>query len=179
MSSRIVFLDRDGTVNRKAPHGEYIERADQLELLPSAAEGIRSLQKAGFLVILVTNQRGVALGIMTESAVAAVHSALSDLLRKAGVKEFDDIRMCPHDLGECTCRKPQPGMLLDSLAKHNGDPAASFIIGDAHSDVAAGLAAGVTPIRLSPRPDPLAHITCLNLNAAATWILVHSGVVSR
>jgi D-glycero-D-manno-heptose 1,7-bisphosphate phosphatase len=171
--NRLILLDRDGTVNRPAA-GDYIGDAAEVELLPPAADGIRRLQAAGFLVALVTNQRGVALGRMTAADVDAVNERLQALLADAGAAPIDGVYVCPHGFDECDCRKPQPGLLLQALAEHDGDASASFMVGDAESDIAAGRAAGVTAIRIAPVPDERADFTAPDLAAAADWILARS-----
>ncbi len=147
-----VLLDRDGTINVKAPEGEYITVPEQLELLPGAAEGIRMLNHAGVPVAVVTNQRGVALGRMSDSDLRAVHARLHQLLGNQDAW-VDAIFYCPHDTGACACRKPAPLMLrragaylgLTSL-RH------SVMIGDSLTDVEAGRRAGARTVLLGPSP---------------------------
>jgi D-glycero-D-manno-heptose 1,7-bisphosphate phosphatase len=144
-----VLLDRDGTINVKAPEGEYITAAEQLELLPGAAEAIRLLNHAGVPVAVVTNQRGVALGRMADSDLRAVHARLHQLLgnRDAWV---DAIFYCPHDKGACACRKPAPLMLRRAgayLGLTNLRDA--VMIGDSLTDVEAGRRAGARTVLLA------------------------------
>jgi D-glycero-D-manno-heptose 1,7-bisphosphate phosphatase len=144
-----AFLDRDGTVNVKVPEGSYVERPEELELLPRAADAIRVLNDRGIRVIVVTNQRGIARGRLTEEALAAVHRRLLELLDAAAGATVDAILHCPHEGGTCDCRKPLPGLLLE--AKRRWPSIAlerSVMIGDALSDVQAGRAAGVRAIHL-------------------------------
>lgn len=145
-----VLLDRDGTINVKAPEGEYITVAEQLELLPGAAEAIRLLNHAGVPVAVVTNQRGVALGRMDDADLRAVHARLHQLLGNQDAW-VDAIFYCPHDKGTCACRKPAPLMLrragaylgLTSL-RH------TVMIGDSFTDVEAGRRAGAHTVLLGP-----------------------------
>ena len=144
-----VLLDRDGTINVKAPEGEYITSPGQLLLLPGAAAAIRRLNAAGVPVAVVTNQRGIALGRMTEADLAAVHRRLADLLAAHGA-HVDAIFHCPHDTGTCGCRKPGTAMLEWArdrlgLASLRG----AVVIGDAATDIQAGRAAGARTILLS------------------------------
>ena len=120
--TRLALLDRDGTINQPAT-ADYITHPDQVELLPGAAAGIRRLQDAGFAVVLVTNQRGVSLGRMSAADVDAVNDRLQKLLAEAGVAPLDGAYVCPHGFDACDCRKPLPGLLLQALAEHDGDPA--------------------------------------------------------
>jgi D-glycero-D-manno-heptose 1,7-bisphosphate phosphatase len=143
-----AFLDRDGTINVKAPEGEYITAPDQLRLLPGAAEAIRRLNETGALVIVVSNQRGIALGRMSPADLGAVHERLSELLEPAGAR-LDAVFVCPHDIGECDCRKPAIGMFEQAVERFPGiDIARSVMIGDSAGDVEAGEAFGVRTIRL-------------------------------
>ncbi len=143
-----VLLDRDGTINVKAPEGCYITDPEQLELLPGAAEGIRLLNHAGVPVVVVTNQRGVALGRMDESDLRAVHARLRELLRDHDAW-VDAIFYCPHEKGTCACRKPGTLMLRRAGAylglttlRH------AVMIGDSPSDVEAGRRAGARTVLL-------------------------------
>ena len=145
-----VFLDRDGTINVKAPEGDYITRPEQLELLGGAAEGIRMLNRAEVPVIVITNQRGIALGRMSESDLTSVHSRLRELLSKHDAS-IDAIFYCPHDKGVCACRKP--GTLLFRRAQSLLGLATlrhTVMIGDSPSDIEAGWRAGARAVLLCP-----------------------------
>jgi D-glycero-D-manno-heptose 1,7-bisphosphate phosphatase len=146
---RWVLLDRDGTINVKPPRGEYVTAAKQLELLPYAAKAIRLLNDARVWTAVVTNQRGIARGEMTERDLQAVHARLLDQLARHGA-HLDAIYHCPHELGVCSCRKPQPGLLLRAQREH---PGLSFtgtaIVGDEESDVEAGRRAGAGTVLLA------------------------------
>ncbi|MGZ4181588.1 MAG: D-glycero-alpha-D-manno-heptose-1,7-bisphosphate 7-phosphatase [Solirubrobacteraceae bacterium] len=152
-----VLLDRDGTINVKAPEGEYITGPGQVELLPGAAEAISALNRADVPVVVVTNQRGIALGRMTQSDLAAVHRRLRELLESGGAR-LGRIFHCPHDKGVCECRKPGT-LLLEQARDHLGLESLSHcvVIGDSVSDVIAGSAAGARSVLLSTgdcaRPD--------------------------
>jgi D-glycero-D-manno-heptose 1,7-bisphosphate phosphatase len=150
--SPVVFLDRDGTINLKAPDGEYVTTPDQFELLPGAAEAIRRLNLAGLPVVVVTNQRGIALGRMTGSDLAGVHDRLRRDLGVHGAR-IDAIYHCPHDRGRCGCRKPASGMLLHAAEELGIDLTRSVIVGDSLSDIDAGARVGVRGILLDPRGD--------------------------
>jgi D-glycero-D-manno-heptose 1,7-bisphosphate phosphatase len=144
-----VFLDRDGTLSVKPPDGEYIESPEALELLPGAATAVRMLNRAGIWTGVVTNQRGVALGRMSIEQLGAVHERLRRLLylKDAFV---DAIYACPHERGSCTCRKPQPGLLLQARREHPAiDFARSAIVGDSLSDMQAGRRLGITTVLIS------------------------------
>ena len=148
-----AFLDRDGTINRKAADGEYVATPEKVELLPGAGHAIRRLNEAGMLVVLVSNQRGVARGLLSIEDVAAVNDRLIALLGSANA-HVDAIYVCPHDSGTCGCRKPLPGLLQLAAKDHPAiDLSKSVMIGDSESDVAAGIAAGTATIRLLVCPD--------------------------
>ena len=155
---RVALLDRDGTINVKAPEGEYITAPEELVLLPGSARAIRLLNDAGVPVAVVTNQRGIALGRMTEGDLAAVHERLAAMLADEAGARVDEWLHCPHDKDTCSCRKPQPGMLLEALARLGGHAASSLMAGDAESDLAAGAAAGVPSERVSPERPLLAVV---------------------
>ncbi len=148
-----VFLDRDGTINVKAPEGDYITRPEQLQLLGGAAEGIRMLNRARVPVVVITNQRGIALGRMNETDLMAVHSRLRQLLLQHDAS-IDAILYCPHDKGVCACRKP--GTLLLRRARcllGLSTLGETVMIGDSPSDVEAGRRAGARTVLLGPWED--------------------------
>jgi D-glycero-D-manno-heptose 1,7-bisphosphate phosphatase len=139
MPRSAVFLDRDGTIIEEV---NYLAHPDQVKLLPGAAEAIREWNAAGVLVIVVTNQAGVARGYFPESRVAEVHARLDALLAECGAR-IDAYYYCPHGPDDgCECRKPRPGMLLVAAREHDIDLARAWVIGDKVSDADAGRAAG-------------------------------------
>ena len=141
--TRAVFLDRDGVINRNCPRAhDYIKSPDELELLPGVGEAIRELNEAGFLVIVATNQRGVARGMMTVEDLDAVNGEMESQLRGFGAR-IDAVYVCPHNDGECDCRKPKPGLLLKAIDDFGIDVDGSWMVGDHGTDVEAGRAAGV------------------------------------
>ncbi|MDT4894518.1 MAG: D-glycero-D-manno-heptose 1,7-bisphosphate phosphatase, partial [Pseudonocardiales bacterium] len=113
MSARwhTVFLDRDGTINVKAAEGEYVTDPNAVELLPGAAAAIRRLNESGRMVVVVSNQRGVARGVFSRVQLDAVTGRLVRLLAAEGA-HVDAFYYCTHGQGECDCRKPLPGLLL-------------------------------------------------------------------
>jgi D-glycero-D-manno-heptose 1,7-bisphosphate phosphatase len=140
----VAFLDRDGTINVRAADDDYITDPDELVLLPRAADAIRALNDAGVVTVVVTNQRGIARGRMTEADLARIHVRLAELLVDAADARLDLILHCPHERDSCRCRKPQPGM-LEQAERRLGtiDRETSVIIGDAPSDIEAGTAFGI------------------------------------
>lgn len=143
----LVLLDRDGTLNVLRP--DYIARPEDLVLLPGAAEAVARLNSAGARVVLVTNQRGLATGLLTESELVAVHRHLLDLLELAGA-HLDGIHVCGHEENTCDCRKPAPGLIHQVFER---TPWASkdraVMLGDTDRDRGAAGTAGVSFLRIS------------------------------
>ena len=146
---RAVFIDRDGTINEEK---EYLYRTDDFVFIPGAPQAIRLLNEAGFLVIVVTNQSGVARGYYTEEDVHLLHRHIVSQLEPFGAR-VDAWFFCPHHPSgrgsyalPCRCRKPLPGMLLDAAGRFAIDLEASVMIGDKLVDVEAGRAAGCRSI---------------------------------
>lgn len=147
-----VFLDRDGTLNVKAPEGAYVARPQDLVLLPGAAAAVARLNRAGMRTVLVTNQRWLARAGADPAHYAATHARLVELLAAAGA-HLDAAYHCPHERGTCDCRKPRPGLLHRAARDLDLDLTSAVLVGDADSDVAAGRAAGVRTVLLrSPVP---------------------------
>jgi D-glycero-D-manno-heptose 1,7-bisphosphate phosphatase len=166
-----IFLDRDGTVNVAAAEGAYVTDPDQVVLLPGVAEAIGRLRNAAVPVFVVTNQRGVARGLMTPAALDAVNERVRSILARDGVS-LDGIYCCMHEAGACDCRKPLPGLLRQVVRDHRGVKLARCaMVGDAATDVLAGSAAGCTTVRLAAQHDPLATITVGSLPEAVSWLL--------
>jgi len=144
-----VLLDRDGTINVKAPDGDYITHPDQVQLIPGAAQAIAALNRASIPVVVVTNQRGIALGRMTEEDLEAVGATLDQRLEVENAR-LDWVFHCPHDKGTCSCRKPGT-LLLERARQWLGLPtlAEAVMIGDSESDVLAGRAVGARTVLLA------------------------------
>ncbi|HZU25147.1 MAG TPA: HAD family hydrolase [Bryobacteraceae bacterium] len=138
MSRACVFLDRDGVINMKPPPGGYLRDATEFRLAPNVADWIRLFRALGFLVIVVTNQRGVARGITRPADLEEIHRRMRAELERAGAR-IDDIFVCPHEEGACDCRKPRPGLVEQAREKWDIDLRRSVMIGD--SDVDRQLAA--------------------------------------
>ncbi len=145
--SKAAFLDRDGTINRRPPKG-YVTSWEEMHLLPDAEPAIALLNRAGFRVIVVTNQRCVAKGLITEAALAEMHHQMRETLNSGGAR-IDAIYYCPHEkCPPCSCRKPAPGLLLEAARTHDIDLTASWMIGDSDIDVQAGINAGCRTARI-------------------------------
>lgn len=147
---KAVFLDRDGTINVER---DYLFRREDFEFISGVPQSIKKLNDAGFLVVVVTNQSGIARGYYSEADVKLLHEFVKQQLSSYGA-HVDGFYYCPHhpDKGNapyrkaCCCRKGEPGMLLDAAGDLNIDLSQSFIIGDKLADIEAGLAVESTPI---------------------------------
>jgi D-glycero-D-manno-heptose 1,7-bisphosphate phosphatase len=182
-----VFLDRDGTLIEDVG---YLKSLDEVALFPWTIDTVRSLNRAGLPVVVITNQAGVARGMFDEAFVAGTHRHLSALLEKGGAR-IDAYYYCPHHpdgkvesyARACDCRKPGRG-LVDRAARDLGlDPARSFVVGDTWLDVGLGRAVGAKSILVRtgggkwwearPHATVTADVIVDNLAAAASWILGH------
>jgi D-glycero-D-manno-heptose 1,7-bisphosphate phosphatase len=142
-----MFFDRDGVVIEMV---DYLSRIDQVALVPGVGTAIADLNRAGIPVVIVTNQSGIARGLLTEADLRGIHTHLTALLAREGAR-VDAIYYCPHhpDIGDaryrrrCECRKPAPGMLVQAARDLGLDLARSAFIGDHATDLEAGRRAGI------------------------------------
>jgi D-glycero-D-manno-heptose 1,7-bisphosphate phosphatase len=140
---RTIFLDRDGVLNEKMPEGSYVRAWSDFRVLPGAPEAVARLNRAGIRVIVVSNQRGIALGLYSSADVEAIHANLQDVLKADGA-HVDAFYFCPHDKQECNCRKPLPGMFEQAqLDFPDISASTSAMIGDSLSDIEFGRRLGM------------------------------------
>ena len=140
-----IFLDRDGTLIEDL---HYLSDPAQVVLLAGCVDGLLKLSSAGFYLVVVTNQSGIARGLMTQGQVDEVNDSLADLLSRQGVV-LDGIYLCPHGPDDgCRCRKPRAGMVEQAREKLPIDLTRSWVIGDKCSDVLLGQNVGVRTILL-------------------------------
>jgi D-glycero-D-manno-heptose 1,7-bisphosphate phosphatase len=133
-----VFLDRDGVISEKPADGEYIDRWADFKFLPGAIQALHLLKRAGWRVVVITNQRGVALGHMTMRDVDEIHAQMQAELRRS-VAECAAIVVCPHDEGSCECRKPRTGLFRLAVGMFTDiDPERAIVVGDSESDILFG-----------------------------------------
>ena len=146
---KAAFLDRDGVLNRKASsEDDYVTRWEEMEFLPGVHEAVRLLNQAGYFVVGVSNQRCVAKGFITTSKLESIHARMRREFKAAGAR-IDAIYYCPHEVQPpCSCRKPEPGMLLEAAREHQIDLVESWMIGDSERDVEAGKRAGCRTVQL-------------------------------
>lgn len=139
---KVVFLDRDGVINKKAGKADYIKKWEEFEFLPGAVEGLKILSENNYDVYIVSNQPGVARGVMTEKDLLMIHEKMKKELIKNGAK-IKGIYCCLHGwYDDCECRKPKPGLLLQAAKENNLDLSKIIFIGDDIRDILAGEAAG-------------------------------------
>lgn len=173
---RVVFIDRDGTINKDVP---YCSCPEDFQLLPLVAEGIRLLNQQGVKVVVVTNQSGIARGYFTEDTLNQIHHKMQLDLAQCGAS-VDGIYYCPHHPdNHCNCRKPQPTMLLRASRELDLDLPHSYVVGDSDMDTQMGKAVGCKTIlvpasieaekgrKRNPEPDFVAH----TVSDAARWII--------
>ncbi len=166
---KTVFLDRDGVLNRRLV-GDYVTCLEELEMLPGVPEAVSRLNRIGYRTVVVTNQRGIALGRMTHEMVDQVHNFIRERVAALGgcLEEF---YVCPHDRDEgCGCRKPAAGLLDQAHTFYPVDWPASFLIGDSDSDIQAGQARDLATIKVSGPSVVGADFEQSDLPAAARLI---------
>ncbi len=149
---KCIFFDRDGVVNEAPDLARYVLDWRTFRLIPAFPECVRVANRNGYEAAIVSNQRCVALGLIRADQVEAIHRRLRELLEKEHGVSLLDIVYCPHAIGACACRKPQPGLLLDLAARHALDLGRCWMVGDAETDVEAGRRAGCRTIRVGA-PD--------------------------
>jgi D-glycero-D-manno-heptose 1,7-bisphosphate phosphatase len=150
---RAIFLDRDGVVNEKMPEGSYVCTWSDFHLLPGVPEAIARLNQAGLRVIVVSNQRGIALGKYSAAEVEAIHSQFQQMLRTRGA-HVDAFYFCPHDKRQCSCRKPLPGLFEQAQREFpeiNADE--SVMVGDSLSDIEFGRRLGMKTVFIDGKAD--------------------------
>jgi len=175
-----VFIDRDGTINEESG---YLFRKEDCRFIPGAIEAIAQLNKAGFLVVVTTNQSGIARGYYTAVDLEQLHLYMASEIEVAGGK-IDGWYYCPHhpdsaaDSSQCDCRKPMPGMLQSAAHELGIDLASSWMIGDKIADVNAGIAAGCQTILVKTGYGAVEAISAQreqtvfdDLSAAASYII--------
>lgn len=174
---KIIILDRDGVINFDSD--EYIKSPDEWIPIPHSLEAIARLNRAGYKVVVATNQSGISRGYYTLDTLQLIHAKMAAALEAVG-GQVDDIFFCPHlPSDQCACRKPQPGLLQQIQAKYQINLAETYFIGDSIRDVQAAQAVGCQPILvltgngrkfLAEHPE-LNAIPCFDdLAAAAAFI---------
>lgn len=183
--NRAVFVDRDGVICQN--RADHVKSWQEFVFLPGAVEALVQLSRAGFYVVVVTNQAVINRGIIPARTVHEIHERMAEAVDRAGGR-IDQTLYCPHRPDEqCACRKPAPGLILKAAGSLDIDLASSYMVGDAASDMSAGLTAGCGQCYLvltgrglrqwtqSPLVDPRTRVV-LDLMGAARSILRRSTV---
>ena len=147
MSRKAAFIDRDGVLNEERA---FVHRVEDFTFVPGAIEALRILQSAGYLLVVITNQSGIARGLYSEEDYLALTAHMRERLQIEGIR-LAAVEYCPHLTEapveryrmDCDCRKPKPGMLKRAIGILDIDPQASFLVGDRLTDVEAGRAGGI------------------------------------
>ena len=168
-----AFLDRDGVLN--VDRG-YAHQPDDIEMIPGAAAAVRLLNQAGYYVLVVTNQSGVARGLYSEAAIEHVHRHMQDVLKTEGA-HIDAFYYCPHHPDgavkefalQCRCRKPEPGLLEQAARDWPVDLGRSFLIGDRDHDLAAAAAFHIRGIKFDAEAGPLVDLVRKELASLSIW----------
>jgi len=137
-----LFLDRDGTINIDKG---YVHSIKDIEFQPGIFELVKEYAQKGYLIFIVTNQSGIARGLYTEIDYLQLTNEIAAAFLKRGIT-IEKVYHCPHHpeiTGECSCRKPNPGMIIEAIQEYNIDPLASVLIGDSERDLLAGERAGI------------------------------------
>jgi D-glycero-D-manno-heptose 1,7-bisphosphate phosphatase len=154
-----IFLDRDGVLNEDSG---YVGDPNRLQLLPGVPQALKDLAERGYLLVVVTNQSGVARGFFDETAVKRCNQKLEQTIEELGGPRFDLVLYCPHHPEgivtpynrSCSCRKPFPGMILEAADQLSIDLSHSFMIGDKADDIECAERAGVKGIQISHKGKP-------------------------
>lgn len=181
-TSKAAFIDRDGVINEER---NYVHRISDFVLLPGVVEGLKLLRNAGYRLIVVTNQAGIARGYYAQDEMDRLHDHMRELLAEHGVS-LDAIYFCPHHPQgsiehlaiECDCRKPSPGMLQQAAKDFDLNLATSVLIGDKLSDVRAGKCAGVGRTVIVESGHNVERIARLEADVVAADLLAAARVLT-
>lgn len=167
--NKCIFLDRDGVLNEEI--GTYVFRQEEFKIIGGVKEALSKLKAAGFMLIVITNQSGIAKGLYTKNEVFLCHQVLQNECDNT----LDDLYFCPHHEDYNTAsllKKPNSLMIEKAMAKYNIDPKQSWLVGDQERDLVAGNNVGIQTIHISPKPkNNLAVATAHSLLEAVSYIL--------
>jgi D-glycero-D-manno-heptose 1,7-bisphosphate phosphatase len=179
----VVFLDRDGVINRDSP--DYIKSWSEFEFLPGSIEAMKLLTLNGFPIIVITNQSVIHRKMVSESGLNLIHGKMKKTVQSNG-GDIKDIFYCPHmPEDRCDCRKPKPGLLFKAKKKYRIDLETSFMVGDSAKDIECALNAGCGSAILVKTGNGIAakkllkdkmiqpDVIVLNLLEAVNWIINH------
>jgi D-glycero-D-manno-heptose 1,7-bisphosphate phosphatase len=181
MTPPVVFLDRDGVINRDSD--AYVKNWAEFEFLPGSLEALARMTVAGLALVVVTNQSALSRGLITPAALDDIHRRMTAAIEKAGGRLLD-ILFCPHlPEDDCGCRKPATGMIFEACRRHGLQPARAVMVGDRAKDIRCGRDAGCRATVLVGTADPEAALVQLaawkmapdhvapDLAAACGWII--------
>lgn len=164
--NKCIFFDRDGIINKRKTD-DYVLSYDEFFFEEGFFEIFKFIKERGYLAIVITNQQGIGKGLMSETDLEDIHGKMQEDIKAATGYVFDDIFFCGDLAGSGSeRRKPEPGMLLEAIAKWGIDPGLSFMIGDSESDVKAANAAGVGAIFIGESPGTEALLSFKGLSEA-------------
>ncbi len=180
---RMVLVDRDGVINKKAPTADYVKKWSEFRFMPKTLDALHLLTENGFRIIVITNQPGIARGMISKEDLEEIHRNMVNEIKKNGGR-IDAIYNCMHGWDDgCECRKPRPGLLFRASADFKFDLTKTFFIGDDGRDLLAGKAAGCKNILITneatDNTDNVApHIKCRNIYEAAKIVIENTKVKS-
>ncbi len=173
---KAIFLDRDGTINAGIPKYERVDSVDKVEILPNSVAGLSKLAELDYMIFFVTNQAGLAEGLISQSDFDAINNEVLKQTAQSGIT-VTKTYVCPHGDGStCDCRKPKPGLLLQAAAEYDIDLSASWMIGDRLTDIHTGINAGTKTVLVqtgSILEAPEATYVAADLFEAAEYIASH------
>src|SRR5579883_747556 len=169
-----IFLDRDGVINRNRPRGEYVKVWEEFEFLPGACHAIAQLTKAGFRLLVITNQACIGKGIVSWEAVEEIHARMIQEIARAG-GEIEAVLSCPHLASAgCDCRKPAPGLLRRAEREYGEDLKQAVLVGDSVTDIQAAAAVGMPAIMVFSGLGQLADLRSVSLPCEVALDLAHA-----
>lgn len=173
MLTPCVFFDRDGVANRPPTLDRYVRNWGEFVPIPAFFDALRVVAAHGYAAVIVTNQRGIATGHMSQADVDQIHDNLMAMVHAHGL-QLKEIIVCPHPDDTHPCRKPNPGMLLDAARRHQLDLPRSWMVGDSETDVLAGRRAGCHTILVKAgQPATVADYRLENMEAVPAFLDQH------
>ena len=169
-----IFLDRDGVINRNRARGDYVKSWEEFQFLPGARSAIARLTKAGFRLLVITNQACIGKGIVSWATVQEIHARMMEEIARAGGR-IEAVLCCPHpaDAG-CDCRKPAPGLLRRAHEEYQVDLGRAILVGDSATDVQTAAAAGVSAIMVLSGLGQIADLRSVSLPCRLALDLAHA-----